>query len=146
MAKLADYEVPPATPPGAREEWEAFLETLHRSGTLRVLNGFFGKLGPVSDIALENLNSASGRNIVGAALALGEIAGRCDAATSQSLATGAIDGANRSRRYHARPPGLWRLVRLLFAPDTRRALGTVLTLLNRIGAALREPSSHEKGS
>lgn len=39
---------PPVT---AHQEWETLLETLHRSGTLRTLDGFFGRLPELSEIA-----------------------------------------------------------------------------------------------
>ncbi len=61
MATRLDYEVPPVRMPGAQAEWDALLEALHRSGTLRILRGFFGRLGAVSDVALGEANTERGK-------------------------------------------------------------------------------------
>lgn len=138
MAKPAEYEVPPAPLPGARDEWEQLIATLHRTGALRVLNGFFGRLGAVSGVAFDGLNSAPGRNAIGVVLGAGQVAAEIPAKRTERVARGAIEGIERSQHI-ARPPGLWRLLRLLFAADTRRAIGSLLIVLNRIGGAMRHP-------
>lgn len=138
MAQKLDYSVPAAPQPGAKEEWDALLEVLHRSGTLRFLRGFFGQLGPVSGVALREANSEAGRNLMGGILAVGQILVRVDVDQDAKLALGIAAGAGQSR-YASKPPGLLKLLRILRAPDTRRALGTILQLLSRIGAALRQP-------
>jgi hypothetical protein len=49
MATRLEYVVPEAAPlPTAHDEFNDLIETLHDSGTLRVLNGFFGRLGAVN--------------------------------------------------------------------------------------------------
>jgi len=136
MAKLASYEVPPAPMPGAHEEWEQLLQTLHRSGTLRVLNGFFGQLGTVSDVALEGLDGRKGRNAISVVLGAVQVAAQLDAQVNAQVARGVIQGAADGRE-RARPPGVWRIVRLLCAADTRRAIGGLLLILHRVGGAMR---------
>jgi len=136
MAKLARYEVPPAPMPGAHEEWEQLLQTLHRSGTLRVLNGLFGQLGQVSDVALEGLDSGKGRNAISVLLGAVQVASHLDAQVNAKVARGVIQGAADGRG-RTRPPGVWRILRLIFAADTRRAIGGLLLILNRVGGAMR---------
>lgn len=139
MARLASFEVPPAPMPGAKEELAQLLETLHRVGALRVLNGFFGQLGGVSDVALTEINSEAGQNIVGALLAVGQFLASMPADDMERLVQGMSAGEGRSRHLR-KPPSLLALFRLMRSPDTRRAMGALLLTLNSIGSAMRKPA------
>jgi len=137
MAEPVDYVVPPAPFPGAREELDDLIETLHASGTLRVLNGFFGRLGEVSGVALTEMNSPAGRNVLGSLLFVGECLAKISPDDLQRVTVGFSDGVKRARSVLAdEPPGTLALLRLANAPDTRRTLAAMLVLLNSVGAAL----------
>jgi len=140
MPERLEYAVPTVTMPGARDELADLLETLHRSGTLRVLNGFFGKLGNVTDVALDEVNSEPGRNLLGALLFLGECLSKVPAEDLAPMANAFGEGLQRVRKANAqKPPGIFALLRLLREPETRRAIGAVLLMLNRLGATASHP-------
>ena len=139
MAREIEYEVPHAPLPGARDELADLIETLHRSGTLRILNDFFGRLGSISDVALDDLNSSAGRNIVGALLSAGKLMTGVTADDLTAIATGVSSGTEEARRVMSadKAPGIWELLRLLHDPATRRVFGAALILLNKVGTQLQ---------
>lgn len=142
MAARLEYDVPPAPFPGAREEFADLIETLHASGTLRVLNGFFGRLGAVSDVALTELNSPPGRDLAGTLFALGELLAKVPIADVQRVAEGATTGLERAKAtLREKPPSTFALLRLMREPDTRRAIAAGLVLFNALGAALARESA-----
>jgi len=138
MADSLEYDLPPAPFPGATEEFAQLIETLHASGTLRVLNGFFGRLGDVSGVAMSEMNSPAGRNVLGAFLFIGECLTKISPDDLQRVTAGFADGVKRARSVLTEePPGTLALLRLARAPETRRTLAAMLVLLNSLGAALR---------
>ena len=65
MAQPLPYDPPPA-PPGqdaftAADDLARLLETLHTSGTLRVLNGLLARFQDVMAVVLAGLDSDAGR-------------------------------------------------------------------------------------
>lgn len=141
MATKIDYTPPPPViGPTAADEWHELLETLHESGTLRVLRGFFGQLGRVADVALTELQSEKGKNTLGSILLLLELLAKIPADDLKAMSTGLEKAAPKAKRMaEQKPPGTLKLLRLLRQPDTRRFLGTMLVLANGMGAELGKP-------
>ncbi len=148
MADRIDYLVPPAPPPTARDAWEAFIETLHTSGTLRVLTGLCGRFADVADVALTEANSPAGRHFIGSIALLGECLARLPARKLSSLADGLETGVDRAAQtLHGDPPSTFHLLRLARDPDARRAIAAGLEILSAIGSQLsHEPSGNGRGS
>ena len=136
MADRLTYSVPPAPMPGSAEEWAELRETLHRAGVLRVLKDFFGKLGAISDVALGEINTPPGRDILGAALFLWTSLSKLPVDDLKGLASGLAEGVHRAAEAEKhKPPGTLSLLHLLQEQETRRALNALLLILNSIGAA-----------
>lgn len=141
MAKEIVYEVPPPVDKEAEREWQQLLETLHESGALRVLIGFVGRLGPVSDIALARLDTREGKNAISTLLGVAELTTKVDRERLQALSEGVKSGARAAQdALRDEAPSVLQLLRMLHHKDTRRSLGAILTLLQTLGAALRTNS------
>lgn len=123
----------------AREELDELVETLHRSGTLRVLTGLFGRFSDVSELAVKRLNEPGGKHIVAnlsiAATALAEL----DADGFKRMAVGLAKGieAAQAEARGDRPPSTFKLFRLLHDSDTRRGIYALLVMLGTLGRHLR---------
>lgn len=147
MAENITYDVPPAPRRNARDEWEELLETLHRSGTLRVLNGFFGQFGAVSEVLADQMNSPTGRSLIGSAAALGNLAGSIPPERLQPLAESLEEGLQRAgRTLLADPPSTRQLLQLLRDKNTRRVLAASLEVLKTVGGELPEKTARKKTS
>lgn len=69
MAQQLEYDAKVDPTVSAHEELEALIETLHASGTLRVLNGFFGRFADISEVAMDEVTKPEGqRALANAAL------------------------------------------------------------------------------
>lgn len=143
MAQQLAYVVPPAPLPTARDELEDLIETLHASGTLRFLNGFFGRLGAVSDVALTELETPPGRHLVSALLFAGSLATKFSADDLGRVGEAFLKGLPRARStlHSTEPPSTVDLLKMLHAPETRRALGAFLAIAESVGAALDRPAT-----
>lgn len=130
-------EIPPVPRPTARDEWEDFIETLHRTGTLRTLNGLVGQIAEVTEVLLDQANAPPGRNLIGTAAVLGDLAASVDAESLQPLANSLREAAAQAHgTLNHKPPNTARLLRLLHDKDTRRVLGAGLVFLKTLGQAL----------
>lgn len=94
MAERLEFEVPPARFPGAREELDALIETLHRTGALRLANDFIGRMDAVADVALNEAGADGGKNSLGAVLFLARVVAKVPAEDWVRLAEG-LGGARR---------------------------------------------------
>lgn len=141
MAKPLPYETAPAPEPirtSAEVELQAFLETLHTSGALRLLRGMLGAVPEVSDVVLEQMATESGKNLLGnVSIAMMELTKTEPDATNTFL--GALRKSVRAARASMlrMPPSLMELVALMMHEDTRRGLHACLTLLATLGRELR---------
>lgn len=140
MPERLEYSTPPAPFPGARDELEDLIETLHRSGTLRFLNGFFGRLGGVSQVAVDELNTEAGRNLIGALLCLGRVLTRLPSDDLARAAEGFDRGLTHAGEIlRSDPPGTFHLLRLLDDAETRRAIAAAVALLNAAAGSVATP-------
>jgi len=146
MAQPLAYEPPPA-PPGqdaftAADDLARLLDTLHESGTLRVLNGLLAQIQDVAAVALDGLNTDEGRNGLANLLLLAKLLGRIDADGLDrfvaALDRGLADAAERLVDEDD-PPGSLSVLGKLRQPDVRRGLDAVLTLLGTLGSQLHDP-------
>ncbi|MAQ94854.1 MAG: hypothetical protein CMM84_15160 [Rhodothermaceae bacterium] len=155
MAQPLAYDLPPA-PPGeqaftAADDLARLLETLHTSGTLRVLNGLVSQFQEVMAVVLDGLNTDEGRNGLANLLVLAKLLGRIDAdgldrfvaALDRALADAGerLDDADDA-------PGSLTVLKKLRQPEVRRGLDAALTLLGTLGSQLHDPqppvhSSHD---
>ncbi len=129
----------PRAPPVETKEQELalLLETLHQSGTLRFLNGFFGKFSEVAGVALERLNTEAGKNALANLAILVTALGEFDSKQVRDFAVGMAQGMSAaSQTVPEQPPGPLRLIGLLRHSDTRRAAHAMLVLLENLGAHL----------
>ncbi len=129
---------PQAPPFDTKEEELAFLlETLHTSGTLRFLSGFFGKFSEVAGVALDRLNTEAGKNALANLGILLVALGKFDPNQVMDFAQGMAKGMNAAgQTVPEEPPGPLRLLGLLRRSDTRRAAHAMLVLLDALGAHL----------
>lgn len=147
MASRLEYVVPEAAPlPTAHDEFNDLIETLHDSGTLRVLNGFFGRFGAVNEALLSELKTPPGKNLLGSLLFLGECLTKMPVDDLQRVANGVSTGLKRAdTTLHEEPPSTWGLFRMMREPDTRRAIAATLAMLNAIGAELGRNEEKKDG-
>lgn len=146
MASPIAYDYPPG-PPGqqaftAEDDLKRLLETLHTSGTLRVLNGLLGQFQGVMAVLLEGLNSDAGRNGLANVLILAKLLGRLDADGMDRFAAALDRGlAAAGERLDDKDdaPGTLTVLKKLRDPDVRRGLDAVLTLVGTLGAQLHAP-------
>lgn len=125
----------------AEEEWNDLLETLHETGTLRVLNGLAGQYEGVEEVLLTQLlDTPRGRRILENLAVLFEGLSDANADDLDALRHGLGKGLRAARRSFEQeePPGLIRLFARLRDPDVRRALGGGLALLKALGGSLNE--------
>ncbi len=141
MAQRLPHTVSPPPFPGAHEELDALLETLHRAGTLRAFNGFFGRLAAVTEIGLDELQTPAGHSLLGALGALGEVIVQLPADQLHRVAQGLKAGLQQAHDVvlDEKAPSLVHLLHLLREPETRRAVGMILTVLHAVGSALHAP-------
>lgn len=147
MAERLTYITKPAPMPTARDELEELIQTLSDSGTLRTLNGFFGRFAQVNDVALEYLNTQSGRRLVGSLALLGEVFSKLPAKKLESVATGidaGIDDAAEALRKD--PPSTLHVLRLARDPEVRRAMTALFLILKSVGHELSEEERERSGN
>lgn len=123
----------------ARDELEDLIETLHASGTLRVLNGFFGKIADVSEVAMQELDSPKGRHAMANAALLFMAFAKLDPDELEALLEGLQRGVGAAREaLRAEPPSTLKLTRMLHDPETRRALYAGLAVVRSLGGAVSD--------
>lgn len=137
MANRLEYLVPPPPFPGAREEFEALIRTLHESGALRFLNGFFGRLGPINEVAFGEATTPQGKNLIGTLLFVGECLAKMPVDHLQRVGSGFAAGLQRAGEVMNRePPGTIALLRILDDPETRRSIAAMVALMNTVTGAI----------
>jgi uncharacterized protein YjgD (DUF1641 family) len=147
MAQPLDY-APPVYPPGeqaftAADDLARLVETLHTSGTLRMVNGLVARFGDVMAVVLKGLDTDEGRQGLANLLVLGKLLGQIDAdgldrfvaALDRGLAAA---GERLTETDDA--PGTLRTLARLRDPDVRRGLDALLALLGTLGAELHAPT------
>lgn len=147
MAQPLDYDYPPG-PAGqatftAADDLARLLETLHTSGTLRVLNGLLAQFQDVMAVVLDGLNTDEGRAGLANLLTLAKLLGHIDAdgldrfvaALDRALAAA---GARLEEEDDA--PGTLSVLGKLRQPEVRRGLDAALTLVGTLGTQLHDPT------
>ncbi len=146
MAKPIAFEPPPA-PPGedaftAADDLARLLETLHTSGTLRVVNGLVAQLQDVAAVVLAGLNTDEGRNGLANLLVLAKLLGRIDADGLDRFVAAldrALADAGERLDDTDDAPGSLSVLAKLRQPEVRRGLDAALTLVGTLGRQLHDP-------
>ena len=146
MAQPIAFELPPA-PPGqdaftAEDDLARLLETLHASGTLRVLNGLFAEFQGVMAVVLRGLNSNEGRTGLANLLVLAKLLGKIDADGLDRFVAAldrALEAAGERLDEKDDAPGTLSTLAKLRQPEVRRGLDAALTLLGTLGSQLHDP-------
>lgn len=147
MASRLEYLPPTEAPfPTAQDELHDLIETLHDSGALRVLNGFFGRFGAVNEALLAELKTPPGKNLLGSLLFLGECLTKLPVDDLPRVASGIGSGLKRAdATLREEPPSTLGLFRMMREPDTRRAIAAMLAMLNAVGAELGRKEEKQAG-
>lgn len=148
MAQPLAY-TPPPSPPGqdaftAADDLARLLETLHTSGTLRVLNGLVAQFSDVVAVVLKGLDTDAGRTGLANVMVLGKLLGHIDADGLDRFAVAlerALSAAGERIAHDPDDdaPGTFAVLKKLRDPEVRRGLDAALTLLGTLGAQLHEP-------
>lgn len=148
MAQPLDYTYPPGLPGQdtftAADDLARLVETLHTSGTLRVLNGLLAEFQGVMAVVLSGLNTEAGRTGLANMLTLGKLLGHVDAdgldRFAVALERGLAAAGDRLTEADADDaPGTLTVLKKLREPEVRRGLDAALTLLGTLGAELHRP-------
>ncbi|PAP75464.1 DUF1641 domain-containing protein [Rubrivirga marina] len=146
MAQPLAYAPPPA-PPGqdaftAEDDLRRLLDTLHESGTLRVLNGLLAQFQDVMAVVLKGLNTDEGRAGLANLLTLAKLLGRIDADGLDRFVAAldrALEAAGGRIDEKDDAPGSLSVLAKLRDPDVRRGLDATLTLVGTLGKQLHDP-------
>lgn len=139
MAQQLEYDAKVDPTVSAHEELEALIKTLHVSGTLRVLNGFFGRFADISEVAMDEITKPESQRALANAALLFMAFAEIDPEDLQALLEGMERGAEEARgALQDDPPSTLKLLRLLHDPETRRGLYAGLTLVRSLGGSVPE--------
>lgn len=146
MAAPLDYS-PPPNPPGqdaftAADDVARLVETLHTSGTLRVLNGLVAQFSDVMAVLLSGLDTDAGRTGLANAMTLGKLLGKVDADGLDRFVAAldrSLEAAGERLEETDNAPGTFATLKKLRDPDVRRGLDAALALVGTLGAQLHSP-------
>jgi uncharacterized protein YjgD (DUF1641 family) len=157
MAAPIDF-APPRHAPGqdaftAYDDLDRLVQTLHTSGTLRLLNGFVAEFSGVMKVVLDGLDTEGGRNGLSNLLVLVKLLGKIEPDGLDRFVNGldqALEAAGERLDAGDDAPGSLSVLKKLREPEVRRGLDAALTLLGTLGAQLHDPqppvhsNQHEK--
>ena len=140
MAKPLRYIPEPVAVDTAQDELQALLETLHERGVLRLLTNLTAESHGVAQVALEQLDSVKGQNMMGNLSVLLSFLSEMDDEALSKILTGVARGVNVASQSRTKneTPNTFKLVKELNDPDVRRGLNAVLTILSTLGRHLKE--------
>lgn len=140
MAKPLRYIPEPVPTDTAQDELQGLLETLHERGVLRLLTNLTAESHGVAQVALEQLDSLKGQNMLGNLTVLLTFLSEMDDEALGKILTGVGRGVNAASQSQTKreTPGTFGLVKELNDPDVRRGLNAVLTILSTLGRHLKE--------
>lgn len=140
MAKPLPYSPDPVKTDSAEQALQTLLDTLHEHGVLRLLTNLTAESHGVAQVALEQLDSVKGKNMLGNLTALLNLLSDIDDAALGKLLTGIGRGVNAASQSQSKKdtPNTFQLVKELSDPDVRRGLNAILTILSSLGRHLKE--------
>ena len=140
MAKPLTYTPEPVPTDTAQDELNRLLLTLHERGVLRLLTNLSAESHGVAQVALEQLDSLKGQNLIGNLTVLLTFLSEIDDEALGKILTGVGRGVNAASQTQSKrdTPGTFKLVKELNDPDVRRGLNAVLTILSTLGRHLKE--------
>jgi uncharacterized protein YjgD (DUF1641 family) len=121
----------------------AILQLLRDKGLLEIAKGALGSGEKILDLLTETIDSREFVRAVRNLVILGKIAGSLDPVVLEKIVA-AVSGSVSEARTQ-KPPGLLHLLGTLAGPDSRRALGPIVTALASLGATLDESKNPPAG-
>ncbi|GAB2577978.1 DUF1641 domain-containing protein [Dyella jejuensis] len=144
MAEPISYQtIPPRIEPTARQELDRLLETLHRTGVLRLANDFAAGRQDIAGILVHGLNLEGSRNAMQNIAALAMVLAQVPPPEFYKAASTLKDmllAAAAEPDPDQKAPGVRGLYRLLNDDDTWRAFSPLLRAWSALGAGLRKPA------
>lgn len=138
MAQPIKYRPKAQTAESAREQLDEVLRALSDSGTLRLLKDLLERIGPVSQVLAERVETEPGRNALGNLAVLGAGLTRLPPDRLQVAVQAAGRAFERAGRLARRePPSFLQMLGVLRSSSVRRALVALLTLLYATGELLQ---------
>lgn len=139
MAKPLVYVPQPVPVDTAGDEVQRLVETLHEHGVLRLLTNLVAESHGVAKVALDQLETPKGKNLVDNLSVLVNTLTQIEDGALDKLLTGVSKGVNAAAQgLDDKAPGTFGLLRELNDPDVRRGLNAVLTLLATVGRHFKE--------
>ncbi len=138
MARRIDYTPEPPVVDGVQDDLDETLRALHDAGVLRLIRGLTDNRDDVAKVAVDQMNSESGRRLLGNGLLMGKTLASVDADALATVLEGASQGIEEAAETRNQPVvGVWGLFKFAFSGDVRRGLVMVLTVLAAIGRGSR---------
>lgn len=138
MARPIDYVPEPPTAEPEQDDLDETLRALHRAGVLRLVRGLTDGGDGVAQVAVDQMNSESGRRLLGNALLAGKTLAAVDPEALSTVLDGTAQGIGEAAKTRQRPTlGIWALLKFSLSSDVRRGLMVVLTVLASIGRGSR---------
>lgn len=141
MAKAIQYKYEPSPPPvdTAQDDLDRLVQTLHDEGILRILNSAISQKNGVLEVALDQLGSQGGRNLVDNVMVLVKTLTVTDPDGAQAFLDGTQKGLVKAQKsLRDDPPGIAALLAKLYDKEVRRGLYAVLSLLEGLGGHLHQ--------
>ncbi len=138
MARPIDYTPEPPVVEAAQTDLDETLRALHDSGVLRLIRGLTDNRDGVAAVAVDQMNSESGRRLLGNGLLVGKTLANVDPEALSAVLDGASQGIEEAAKTREQPTlGVWGLFKFALSSDVRRGLVLVLTVLAAIGRGSR---------
>jgi uncharacterized protein YjgD (DUF1641 family) len=138
MADPIKYRPHADTGESARDQLEDVLQALADSGALRLAKDVLERLGEVSTVFLDRLETEPGRRAVGNLAVIGAALSQLPPDRLQLVVGAMARGLeNAGRLSRAAPPSFLQMLLVLRSASVRRALVAALTILYSLGEMLR---------
>jgi uncharacterized protein YjgD (DUF1641 family) len=138
MARPIDYMPEPPVVEAAKNDMDETLRALHDAGVLRLIRGLTDNRDGVAQVTADQLNSESGRRLLGNGLLVGKTLASVDPAALSTVLEGTTQGIEQAAKTRDQPAlGVWGLFKFALSADVRRGLVLVLTVLAAIGRGSR---------
>lgn len=138
MAEPIKYQPHAETRASARDQLDEVLQALADAGALRLAKDVLDRLGEVSTVFVDRLETEPGRRALGNLAVIGAALSQLPPDRLQlalRAAVRAFDSAGRLSR--AEPPGFLQMLLVLRSANVRRALVALLSVLYSLGELLR---------
>jgi uncharacterized protein YjgD (DUF1641 family) len=145
MAEPLDFKPTPVrTEPGAREELDRLVETLHRHGVLRLATDLVAANQGIAAIVVKGLETEGARNVMQNLSALAMVLGKVPPGAVYKFAEALREAAEALDKARSGPddaaPGVRGVYRLLNDDDLWRTLSPLARAVATFGRAMARPT------